>query len=139
MEILCCLFFAWFCKVVYDNVSYFAEWDEKHLVNMRSEFPRQYVKPNKFFQKHFNLTSETSERMHYTTYFNYVLAYVARILIPVCIICAFISIFFELALIICFSLIALLAFVQVFNAWILRIIFVIQTKIYNNNRKSNFK
>ena len=136
MEILCCLFLAWFCKVVYDNVSYFAKWDEKHLVDMRSEFPRQYVKPNKFFQKHFNLTSEISEIMHYTTYFNYVLAYVARMLIPVCIFCAFISVFFELALIICFTLIALLAFVQIFNAWILRTIFVIQAKLYKK-RKSN--
>ena len=104
---------------------------------MRNEFPKQYVKPSKFFRKHFNLTSKTNENMHYTIYFNYVLAYVAKALIPVCIVGAFISIVFEVALLICFSLIFLLAFVQVFNAWILRTIFIIQTKIYKKKHKDN--
>ena len=128
---------AFSCLGGYRNCKSLAEWDEEHLPDMREVFPKQYVKPSRFIRKHFNLTSKREERLHYTIYFNYILALTIISIVPVCIVFSIVSFFTIMAFLVPYILFGIVGSIFFFNILVLRTIFIIQTKIHKKTHKSS--
>lgn len=75
--------------------------------------------------------------MRYTIYFNYVLAFLSRAIVPVCIAFSIVSLFTVMAFMVPYILIAVVAMLFALNNFVLRTIFIIQVKIYKKKHKDN--